>query len=129
MGTSGRFRGIRTRTEPTADRSLHSEIAQGDAERRRSAPTVPGAVGDAALGRSWGPVHRSTGTTHEEVPMPASKMPGTLKRSPKKAQRTYEKALGSAEQEYGNGERAHRTALSALKHSFEKVGDHGSPRR
>src|SRR3954464_2036636 len=56
--------------------------------------------------------------------MPASKLPGTLKRSPKKAQRTYEKTLESAEKEYGDGERAHRTALAALKHSFEKVGDH-----
>jgi len=26
--------------------------------------------------------------------------------------------------EYGEGERAHRTAFAALKHSFEKVGDH-----
>jgi cation transport regulator ChaB len=51
-------------------------------------------------------------------------MPGTIKRSPAKAQRTYEKTLESAEQEYGDGERAHRTAFAALKHSFEKVGDH-----
>jgi cation transport regulator ChaB len=56
--------------------------------------------------------------------MPRSKMPGTIKRSPAKAQRTYEKTLESAEQEYGDGERAHRTAFAALKHSFEKVGDH-----
>jgi len=26
--------------------------------------------------------------------------------------------------EYGEGERAHRTAFAALKHSFEKKGDH-----
>jgi cation transport regulator ChaB len=56
--------------------------------------------------------------------MPSSKMPGTIKRSPAKAQRTYEKTLESAEEEYGDGERAHRTAYAALKHSFEKVGDH-----
>ena len=61
--------------------------------------------------------------------MPASKMPGTLKRSPKKAQRTYEKTLESAEEEYGDGERAHRTAIAAVKHSFEKVGDHWEPKR
>jgi cation transport regulator ChaB len=52
------------------------------------------------------------------------KLPSTLKRSPAKAQRTYEKTLEHAEKEYGDGERAHRTAYSALKHSFEKVGDH-----
>jgi cation transport regulator ChaB len=60
--------------------------------------------------------------------MPASRMPGTLKRSPAKAQRTYEKTLESAEEEYGDGERAHRTALAAVKHSFEKVGDHWEPK-
>jgi hypothetical protein len=52
------------------------------------------------------------------------KLPSTLKRSPRKAQETYEKVLSHAEQEYGDGERAHRTAFAALKHSFEKRGDH-----
>src|SRR3954469_20653071 len=57
--------------------------------------------------------------------MPArQEMPGTLKRSPKKAQDTYVKAHDAAVEEYGDGERAHRTAFSAVKHSFEKVGDH-----
>ncbi len=57
--------------------------------------------------------------------MPARKdMPSTLKRSPKKAQDTYAKTHDSAVDEYGEGERAHRTAFSAVKHSFEKVGDH-----
>ena len=60
--------------------------------------------------------------------MPASKMPGTIERSPKKAQRTYTETLESAEEQYGDGERAHRTALAALKHSFEKVGDHWEPK-
>ena len=55
-------------------------------------------------------------------------MPGTLKRSPKKAQDTYVKTLDSATSQYGDGERAHRTALSAVKHSFEKVGDHWEPK-
>jgi cation transport regulator ChaB len=57
-----------------------------------------------------------------------AKLPSTLKRSPAKAQRTYEKTLGNAEKEYGDGERAHRTAYAALKHSFEKVGDHWEPK-
>ena len=57
--------------------------------------------------------------------MPGRKeLPGTLKRSPKKAQATWIETHDSAVEEYGEGERAHRTAFSALKHSFEKVGDH-----
>jgi cation transport regulator ChaB len=56
-------------------------------------------------------------------------MPDTLKRSPKKAQETFAKAHDSAVETYGEGERAHRTAYSALKHSFEKVGDHWEPKR
>jgi cation transport regulator ChaB len=61
--------------------------------------------------------------------MPARKdMPGTLKRSPKKAQDTYAKAHDSAVDEYGEGERAHRTAFAAVKHSFEKTGDHWEPK-
>jgi hypothetical protein len=56
--------------------------------------------------------------------MPASKeLPDTLRRSSRKAQRTWSKAHDSAVETYGEGERAHRTAFSALKHSFEKVGD------
>ena len=61
--------------------------------------------------------------------MPARKdMPSTLQRSPKKAQDTYAKTHDSAVEEYGEGERAHRTAFSAVKHSFEKVGDHWEPK-
>ena len=51
-------------------------------------------------------------------------LPSTLERSPKKAQDTWVAAHDSAVDEYGDGERAHRTAFAALKHSFEKVGDH-----
>ncbi len=53
-----------------------------------------------------------------------SELPSTLKHSGKKAQRTFAKAHDSAAKEYGEGERAHRVAYSALKHKFEKVGDH-----
>ena len=56
-------------------------------------------------------------------------LPSTLKRSPKKAQRTWIKAHDSAVESYGEGERAHRTAFSALKHSFEKVDDHWEPKK
>jgi cation transport regulator ChaB len=55
-------------------------------------------------------------------------LPGTLKRSDKKAQRTYAKAHDSAVQSYGEGRRAHQTAMSALKHTHEKVGDHWEPK-
>lgn len=53
-----------------------------------------------------------------------SELPSTLKKSDAKAQRTFAKAHDSAAEEYGDGERAHRVAYSALKHSYEKVGDH-----
>ena len=56
-------------------------------------------------------------------------MPSTLRRSPKKAQRTWVKAHDSAVETYGEGRRAHQTAFAALKHSFEKVGDHWEPKR
>ena len=61
--------------------------------------------------------------------MPAKEeLPSTLRRSPKKAQETWAKTHDSAVQTYGEGERAHRTAFSALKHSYEKVGDHWEPK-
>ena len=59
---------------------------------------------------------------------PRKDMPATLKRSPKKAQETWAKTHDSAVETYGEGERAHRTAFSSLKHSFEKVGDHWEPK-
>src|SRR5271157_5342041 len=51
-------------------------------------------------------------------------LPSTLRRSSGKAQRTFAKAHDSAAEEYGSEQRAHRVAYAALKHSFEKVGDH-----
>jgi hypothetical protein len=57
-----------------------------------------------------------------------SELPSTLKRSPAKAQRTFMKTHDSAVRTYGEGERAHRTAISSLKHSFEKEGDHWAPK-
>ena len=62
--------------------------------------------------------------------MPARRdLPATLKRSPKKAQRTYMETLDSAHEQYDSEERAHRTAFAAVKHSFEKVGDHWEPKK
>lgn len=51
-------------------------------------------------------------------------LPSTLERSPKHAQAIWAQTHDSAVETYGEGERAHRTAFSALKHSYEKVGDH-----
>jgi cation transport regulator ChaB len=57
--------------------------------------------------------------------VPASEeMPSTLERSPRHAQEIWAKAHDSAVQTYGEGERAHRTAFAALKHEYEKIGDH-----
>ena len=53
-----------------------------------------------------------------------SELPSTLQKSDDQAQRTFAKTHDAAAEEYGEGERAYRTAYSALKHSFEKVGDH-----
>lgn len=55
-------------------------------------------------------------------------LPGTIQRSPAKAQRTYAETLDNAHREYDDEERAHRTAYAAVKHSFEKVGDHWEPK-
>ncbi|GAA2753829.1 ChaB family protein [Amnibacterium kyonggiense] len=61
--------------------------------------------------------------------MPAKKdLPSTLQRSDEHAQAIYGDTLDSAEEQYGDGERAHRTAFAALKHSYEKVGDHWEPK-
>src|SRR5687768_9503839 len=66
----------------------------------------------------------------EEAAMPArEEMPSTIRRSPKKAQETWAKTHDAAVETYGEGERSHRTAFSALKHSFEKVGDHWEPKQ
>src|ERR1700733_2676346 len=55
-------------------------------------------------------------------------LPSTLRRSPKKAQETFAKTHDSAVEQYGDGRRAHQTAYGALKHSFEKIGDHWEPK-
>ena len=57
-----------------------------------------------------------------------NELPSTLRRSPARAQRTFAKAHDAAAEEYGDGRRAHQTAYAALKHAFEKVGDHWEPK-
>jgi len=51
-------------------------------------------------------------------------LPSTLKRSAKRAQDIWIATHDSAVETYGEGARAHQTAFAALKHQFEKVGDH-----
>ena len=54
----------------------------------------------------------------------AGQLPDTLRRSSKEAQETFTEAHDSAVQTYGEGDQADRAAYSALKHRFEKRGDH-----
>jgi cation transport regulator ChaB len=76
-------------------------------------------------------------TVERSVPMPKTtrqgkpkkdELPSTIRKSDAKAQRTFTKTHDAAADEYGEGERAHRTAYAALKHSYEKVGDHWEPK-
>lgn len=66
-------------------------------------------------------------TTRQGKPK-KEELPSTIRKSDAKAQRTFAKTHDSAADEYGEGERAHRTAYAALKHSYEKVGDHWEPK-
>src|SRR5215212_2618679 len=67
-------------------------------------------------------------TTDDKGKPREEELPSTLQRSDAKAQRTFAKTHDSAVEQYGEGERAHRVAYSALKHSYEKVGDHWEPK-
>ena len=58
-----------------------------------------------------------------------SELPSTVQRSSTKAQRTFAKTHDSAAEQYGSEQRAHRVGYAALKHSFEKVGDHWEPKK
>ena len=53
-----------------------------------------------------------------------NELPSTLQRSPKKAQRTFTKAYDAAADQYGSAKRASQVAWAAVKHAYEKVGDH-----
>lgn len=56
-------------------------------------------------------------------------LPSTLQRSEQKAQDTFAKTYDSALVSYAKDEsRAARAAYAALKHSYEKVGDHWEPK-
>jgi cation transport regulator ChaB len=56
-------------------------------------------------------------------------LPSTLERSDDKAQETFLATLESARETYEGDEQAsHRVAFAAVKHGFEKVGDHWEPK-
>ncbi len=55
-------------------------------------------------------------------------IPSTLRRSEEKAQRTFAKAHDAAADQYGDEQRANQVAWAAVKHSYEKVGDHWEPK-
>ena len=67
-------------------------------------------------------------TTDDDGQPREEELPSTLQRSDAKAQRTFAKTHDSAVEQYGEGERAHRVAFAAVKHSYEKVGDHWEPK-
>jgi len=62
------------------------------------------------------------------TPAQRDELPSTLERSEAHARATWAKTHDAAVQTYGEGERAHRTAFAALKHAYEKVGDHWEPK-
>ena len=64
------------------------------------------------------PKTTSTGTPKQ------NELPSTLQRSAKKAQRTFTKAYDAAADQYGSAKRANQVAWAAVKHAYEKVGDH-----
>ena len=56
-------------------------------------------------------------------------LPSTLERSEDKAQETFLSTLESARDTYdGDEQAAHRVAFAAVKHGYEKVGDHWEPK-
>ncbi len=56
-------------------------------------------------------------------------LPSTLQRSDAHAQATFAKAHDSAVESYdGDERRAHQVAFAAVKHGYEKVGDHWEPK-
>ena len=110
-----------------AQRRKKTGSASGPPPRHVRLPIPQGAIRAATI--------RTTRTTRQGpitgrvVAVPGrQELPSTLQRSSKKAQRTWIEAHDSAVKTYGEGRRAHQTAFAALKHSFEKVGDHWEPK-
>ena len=105
--------GSSTKAGATASRAVSAPTAsRAKAERRPPSSPAP----------SPRPAVRRSGL---KTPTPAgAEVPSTVQRSDAHAQATWSAAHDSAVEQYGEGERAHRTAFAALKHTYEKVGDH-----
>ena len=105
--------GSSTKVGATASRAVSAPTAsRAKAERRPPSGPAP----------SPRPAVRRSGL---ETSTPAgAEVPSTVQRSDAHAQATWSAAHDSAVEQYGEGERAHRTAFAALKHTYEKVGDH-----
>jgi cation transport regulator ChaB len=105
--------GSSTKAGATASRAVSAPTAsRAKAERRPPSGPAP----------SPRPAVRRSGL---KTSTPAgAEVPSTVQRSDAHAQATWSAAHDSAVEQYGEGERAHRTAFAALKHTYEKVGDH-----
>jgi len=114
-------------SEPTRSVANGSSTKVGaTASRAVSAPTASRAKAErrppSGPALSPRPAVRRSGL---KTPTPAgAEVPSTVQRSDAHAQATWSAAHDSAVEQYGEGERAHRTAFAALKHTYEKVGDH-----
>ena len=105
--------GSSTKVGATASRAVSAPTA-GRAKAERRPPSGPAPSPRPAVRRSG-----------LKTPTPAgAEVPSTVQRSDAHAQATWSAAHDSAVEQYGEGERAHRTAFAALKHTYEKVGDH-----
>ncbi len=101
-----------------ADRSRwpSSSVLPSGSSNRTSPPSACGGC----------PVRVTRTPARSRTPTTASmsrggKLPGTLRRSSKEAQETFTEAHDSAVQTHGDGD---QEAYAALKHKFEKRGDH-----
>ena len=102
-----------------------ADAKKADAKKAGSKKTdARKAIGKKADSKSGG--RTKAAENAKATPTAATpEIPSTLERSPDpKAARTFVAAHDSAVETYGHGERATRTALAAVKHSYEKVGDH-----
>ena len=75
------------------------------------------------------PTNEPTPKTNKDGSARKSGLPSTLARSDEGAQETWAHTFDSAMDTYDDDEqRAARTAWASLKHTHEKVGDHGEPK-
>lgn len=104
------------------------KAASKKAGSKKAASQRPGAAAPAEAAQVSTPSKGKSGG-RTPAPRPANRrrtadLPSTVARSDDHAQETYSAVHESAAEQYGEGEQAHRTAFAALKHTYEKVGDH-----